>query len=386
MLKTQFSRLWVHSWTRTLSEIGADEIGGLFRARGHTTRLTVPRAAMIVSRVRIVAGILAVLTPLWIVIDMWTLPRDVWQGMVAVRLLTAVAFSAILVALRGMHTMRDAYRALFFLLAVPAAFFLFCYLYIQHFHPDGIVRGFSAGYASLPFVMMGGIAIFPLTLIEGVIFCSLILFVQIVAWLPNLPGIDWPTAFGSFWVLLILAMASVLAGVSQLAFMIVMVREGIHDSLTGCYSRRAGEALVDIQYAWSVRSKAPFAIALVCLDRFQSVNERFGYATGDAALKDIAERLHDSMRMRAGDLLVRWVGDQFLLLMSNATAQQAVNAVGRLLASGLGVQPDGQPYTASIGIAERDTDAADDWWRLIDVAESRAKSARLAGGNRTVGE
>jgi diguanylate cyclase (GGDEF)-like protein len=382
MLREQFSRLWVHSWSKTLTDVGAEEISSLFRARGHPARLTVPRVAMIVSRVRIVAGLLAVFTPLWIVIDIWTLPREVWEGMVAIRLLAAVAFAAILVVLRGMHTLPEAYRALFFLLAVPAAFFLYCYLHILHFHGDGVLDGFTAGYASLPFVMMSGIAIFPLTVIEGVVFCSLILMVQIAAWVPQLPGIDWPTAFGPFWVLVMLATTAVLAGVSQLAFMIVMVREGIHDSLTGCYSRRAGEALVDLQYAWSVRSKAPLAIALVSLDRFQAVNERFGYATGDVALKAITERLHDSLR--AGDMLVRWVGDEYLLVMPNAAAEQAVNVVGRLLASGLGVQPDGKPYTASIGVAERIQNATDDWWRLIDLADSRAKSARLAGGNRTV--
>jgi diguanylate cyclase (GGDEF)-like protein len=384
MLKEQFSRLWVHSWSKTLTEIGAEEIGSLFRARGHNTRLIVPRAAMIVSRVRIVAGLLAVFTPLWIVIDMWTLPREVWQGMVAMRLLSAVAFAAILVALRGMHTLVEAYRALFFLLVVPSALFLFCYLYILHFDPDGVLDGFSTVYALLPFIMMSGIAIFPLTVLEGAAFCSLVLLVQFAAWLPHLPGIDWPTAFGSLSVLLVIAAASVLASVSQLAFLIVMVREGIHDSLTGCYSRRAGEALIDLQFTWAARAKTPLALALVSLDGFQGVNERFGYATGDAALKDITERLNDSLR--AGDMLVRWIGNEYLLVMSNASTEQAVDVVGRLLASGLGVQPDGKPYTASIGIAERIQDAADDWWRLVDLADSRAKAARLAGGNRTLSQ
>ena len=376
MLRAHFSRLWVHSWSKTLTEIGANEINGLFRARGHTTRLTVPRAAMIVSRVRIVAGLLAVLTPLWIVIDMWTLPREVWQGIVAMRLLTAVAFAAILIALRGMHTLGDAYRALFFLLAVPAAFFLFCYLHVMHHDADGVLEGFSAGYASLPFVMMGGIAIFPLTVVEGAVFCSLILLVQIAAWLPNLPGLDWPTAFGSLWVLLLLAVASVLAGVSQLAFMIVMVREGIHDSLTGCYSRRAGEALVDLQYTWSVRSDTPLVVAIVSLDDFQVVNERFGYAAGDAALKAITERLNDSLR--AGDILARWAGDQYMLALANSTTEQGAEVVGRLLAGSLGTKPDGTPFTASIGLAERVRDATEDWWRLIDTAEARSKAAHLA--------
>ena len=376
MLSEKFSKLWVHSWSKTLNDIGADELGGLFRARRHSTRLTVPRAATIVSRARIVAGLLAVFTPLWILIDMWTLPTEVWQDMVAMRLLAAVAFIAILAALRGMHTLSEAYRALFFLLSVPAALFLYGYLRLLHHDADGILDGFAVGYASLPFVMMSGIAIFPLTILEGIVFCLFVLLVQIIAWAPNMPSMELSTAFGTLWVLLMLAAASTLAGVSQLAFMIVMVREGIHDSLTGCYSRRAGEALVDLQYTWSSRGETPLSVAVMILDDFQGVNDRFGYVAGDEALKAITERLNDSLR--AGDTLARWAGDRYLLALSNATTEQAAEIVGRLVSSGLGTQPDGKPFTASVGIAERVRDATEDWWRLIDTAESRAKSARLA--------
>jgi len=376
MLRAQFSKLWVHSWSKTLNDIGADEMGGLFRAKRHITRLTVPRAATIVSRVRIVAGLLAVFTPLWILIDIWTLPSEVWHDMLPMRLLAAVAFVAILLALRGMHTLGDAYRALSFLLSVPSALFLYVYLRIMHHDADGVIDGFAVGYASLPFVMMSGIAIFPLTILEGVVFCCMILLVQVAAWVPHFSGMELSTAFGTLWVLLMLAAASTLAGVSQLAFMIVMVRESIHDSLTGCYSRRAGEALVDLQYTWSVRSDTPLALAIVRLDDFQEVNERFGYVAGDAALKAITERLNDSLR--AGDILARWAGDQYMLALANSTTEQAAEVVGRLLSGSLGTKPDGTPFTASIGLAERVRDATEDWWRLIDTAESRSKAAHLA--------
>ena len=48
------------------------------------------------------------------------------------------------------------------------------------------------------------------------------------------------------------------------------------------------------------------------------------------------------------------------------------------------MRPDGQPLTASVGVAERIWDAAEDWWKLIDLAESRMLAAQRAGGNRTV--
>ena len=83
-------------------------------------------------------------------------------------------------------------------------------------------------------------------------------------------------------------------------------------------------------------------------------------------------------------MLIRWTGKQFLLVFPCAAADQAAGVLGRLLSSGLGGRPDGQPLTASIGLAERIRDAAEDWWRLVDLAESCMSKAQRAGGNRTI--
>jgi diguanylate cyclase (GGDEF)-like protein len=164
-----------------------------------------------------------------------------------------------------------------------------------------------------------------------------------------------------------------MAGLSQLAFMVAFTTEGIHDSLTGCYSRRCGEELLDLQYTWATRSDSTLGVAMLDLDRFHDVNVRFGYEVGDQLLKSVTELIHD--KLRGGDMLVRWTGNQFLLIMPNCTAEQAADAVQRLISSGLGTTPDGRPLTASIGVAERTRDVTDHWWGLVDTATSRAKVA-----------
>ena len=151
--------------------------------------------------------------------------------------------------------------------------------------------------------------------------------------------------------------------------------------MTRCYSRRAGEELLEFQFNWSSRSNVALSIALVTLDGFQERNERFGYDAGDAMLRGVTERLNDSMR--AGDALVRWTGNEFLAIMPLASAEQAETAVQRLLAGGLGLWPDGKPLTASIGVADRARDQVEDWWMMVDAAAGRAKSAQDSGGNRT---
>jgi len=118
------------------------------------------------------------------------------------------------------------------------------------------------------------------------------------------------------------------------------------------------------------------------LDNFRDINERFGQASGDAALKMIAGNLQDSMR--SGDMLVRWTGIEYLLILPGASLDQANAAKQRLLSLGLGPRPDDAPFTASIGVAERLHDSTEDWWKLIDLASARMRKAREAGGNCVV--
>jgi diguanylate cyclase (GGDEF)-like protein len=382
MLKQVVIRLWNQAWSTVLSEIRANESGALFRARGHTMRLTARRSGIIVSRVRLLAATFAVLTPLWGLVDFWTLAAERRLEVASVMALTSVAFAAILVLAQRMHTLRDAYRALLLLYAVPCALFVYSYLNAVHLDTDGVLDGFAAGYAYLPFVLLGGIALFPLTLVESVLLASLVVLVQVAAYLPSLPTMPWPVLFGQLAVLGLIGAVSVLAALSQLALLFVMVRDGLNDNLTGCYSRRAGEVLLELQYTLCSRSNANLSVAIVAPDGLQRMNEAFGYTAGDAALREVTQRLHDSMR--AGDILVRWTGNEFLAVMPLATAEQASGAVQRLLSGGLGQWPDGKPVTASIGISDRLRDETKDWWMLVDAAADRANSARAAGGNRSV--
>jgi hypothetical protein len=240
------SNLWFQAWSLILAEMEPQEISWLVRAKAHITLLSSRRVTMIVSRVRLVAGLFAVLTPLWIIADVLVFPRDIWIGLVIARLLATGAFVAILLRLRKMHSMKDAYLAM--LLVVPTLFFLFSYQHMTQFEMHGAEAAFASGYAFLPFVMLAGLSLFPLTLLESVLFSSPLLLMELVAAFMRLPGLDWPPVAATFWLLMLIAAVSALAGISQLAFMIVLVREAIRDGLTGCFSRHSGEELLELQF------------------------------------------------------------------------------------------------------------------------------------------
>jgi diguanylate cyclase (GGDEF)-like protein len=387
LMQKTIGQLWMQTWQKiwsiVLVEMNQQEIGWLLRGRNHISLLETRRTTMIASRVRLVAGLFALLTPAWIVIDVMFFPREVWQQIVIARVAASVAFGLTFVAANRLTEMKDAYRVLAMLLAIPTSFFLFTYQHMAHFQLHGVQAAFSNGYAFLPFVMMAGLSIFPLTMLESVLFASPMLGMQLISAIMNWPVLDWPSFVASFWLLMLITSVSTLAGLSQLAFIIVLVRDAIRDGMTGCFSRQSGEELIELQFIISTRSNNPLTVAFIDLDHFKSVNDTFGHDAGDSVLINAAEAIKSHLRM--GDMLSRWGGEEFILIMPNATAPMACKALQRVRQSGFGTRPDGKPITASIGVAERMRDAAGEWQKLVELADQRMYQAKQGGRDRIVG-
>jgi len=169
---------------------------------------------------------------------------------------------------------------------------------------------------------------------------------------------------------------------SQLAFMIALVRQAIRDPLTGVFSRSSGEEVLELQFTIASRSNAALSVAFIDLDHFKNINDKFGHEAGDKALLDMTDIV--SHNLRRGDMLTRWGGEEFVLIMPNTDLMQAQAALLRLRGMGFGLRPDGTPLTASIGIAERSADLATDWKTLIDLADQRMYHAKQSGRDQVL--
>lgn len=380
---TLIHKLWLQAWSLVLVEMNSQEIGWLIKPRNHLSLLSTRRTTMIVSRVRLVAGLFAVLTPLWIILDVLVFPPEIWLGLMAARIAASFAFGAILLLPRSANSLHDAYKALGMLLAIPTAFFLFSYEHTSQLEMHGMQEAFASGYAFLPFVMVAGLSIFPLTLIESLLFAAPMVCLQVVAAIIGLPVMNWPTVAASFWLLLLINAVATLAGISQLAFMIVLVREAIRDGLTGSFSRNSGEELLELQFIIARRNNSPLALAFLDLDHFKQINDSFGHDAGDQVLMNTVSIIR--RHLRTGDMLVRWGGEEFVLILPNASLHEACVALERLRTVGFGKRPDGTPVTASIGIAEVIRDRAETWQQLVQLADARMYEAKQSGRNRMVG-
>ncbi len=163
-----------------------------------------------------------------------------------------------------------------------------------------------------------------------------------------------------------------------------MENEG-RDPLTGAYTRGILQARMEEELAQARRLGTHLSILMLDVDYFKSINDAFGHAAGDEALKGLAQRMR--ALTRKGDLLFRYGGDEFVLLMPGTGAHQVPHLCRRLLHS-LETQPFENiqpPLTLGIsgGTATFPTDG-EDIETLFAVADKRHYIAKRQGRGRII--
>ncbi len=377
-------KLWMQGMVgRVLTDLSCSEASCLLLPAGHPPLLARKRAVMIISRVRMVAALFAVLTPLWIIIDVLAFDWPVWPLLGAGRAITSLAFGVLAISYRESSRMADAYRALALMFSIPTLFFIYSHPLLSHFQMHGAASAIAAGYAFLPFVMVAGLSVFPLTIAEGMAFALPVLLAEALVALLQLDLLSWSSHLGAFWLLVLITAVASMSGMSQLGFMMALIRQASHDTLTGAFTRASGEELLDIQFHIADRNKGPLAVVFIDLDNFKRINDQFGHDAGDRSLKIAAAAVNGSLR--GGDMLLRWGGEEFVIVLPGYDSHAAANLIERLRVLGLGLRPDGTPLTASWGVAERVRDSAMGWRQLVEIADQRMYQAKLAGKDRCVG-
>jgi len=363
-------------------DLSLAQIRDLITPFRHSTLIQRRRAQLIISRVHMVAAVFALLTPLWIVIDMLMFPWPLWGWLAGLRVVASGAFGVLALAYRPQETVQGAWRALIWLLSVPTVFFLLSHPLLNAHQIGGPASAVAAGYAFLPFVMVAGLSVFPITAIEGAVFAAPLLIAHFIAGIAGSAVFPFNSYLGALWLLVLLTVVATLAGMSQLHFMMMLVNQAAHDGLTGTFARPIGEELLRLQFHNAYRMAQPLSLVFVDIDNFKQINDRYGHEEGDRVLRDAAAAL--KRMTRSSDIVVRWGGEEFLLVLPNTDLAGALVAVERLRAAGLGLRPDNSPLTASIGIAETSVDVVEDWQALVEVADQRMYVAKQTGKNRVV--
>jgi diguanylate cyclase (GGDEF)-like protein len=157
-----------------------------------------------------------------------------------------------------------------------------------------------------------------------------------------------------------------------------LLRLASQDGLTGLPNRRRTAELANAALASAGEHGTPLAIAIIDMDHFKIINDRCGHATGDQVLKDFAQAGRNALR--ANDVLGRWGGEEFLLIMPEATIEVALATLERLRTLTFGihlpVSGAGMRVSMSAGVAFYDRIV-----RSLDELIARADSALYVAKN-----
>ena len=157
------------------------------------------------------------------------------------------------------------------------------------------------------------------------------------------------------------------------AFEAELLRLAVTDALTGVWNRRHGEELFQAELADSRDTGRPLTLLMLDIDHFKSINDRYGHQAGDRVLIEISRRLQDGLG--AADVVARWGGEEFVILLRDADIEEAVSTAEKL--RGLiadNVFIDAGLVTASIGAAQLAADDdLDSWLAHADEALYKAK-------------
>jgi diguanylate cyclase (GGDEF)-like protein/hemerythrin-like metal-binding protein len=146
------------------------------------------------------------------------------------------------------------------------------------------------------------------------------------------------------------------------------------DRLTGCWNRLHFDDALAREIARSDRHEQPLSMAIFDVDWFKRINDRYGHDVGDSTLKRIASIAKG--RIRGSDVLARWGGEEFAVLLTQTALDGAV-AFSEKLRSAIAGDGFGEvgTVTASFGVAERSSgESVESWFKRVDMALFRAKS------------
>jgi len=166
----------------------------------------------------------------------------------------------------------------------------------------------------------------------------------------------------------------------------ILKDSSLKDGLTGLYNRRFLDQFVEKAAPQALRSKNSYAVMMIDIDFFKMVNDSYGHDVGDDVIKALSKILKDSIR--DSDLAIRFGGEEFMVLLFNATIPEGVIQVAQKIRNDFSKQKfsAGQTQfnkTLSIGTANFPDDS-DSFWKVIKYADTALYEAKNSGRDKVV--
>lgn len=353
----------------------------------HSSMFSEYRARFILSRVYVASAVFSILTPLWMIASFLLLPLTTSEYLAVTFVVCDISFILLAVFSRRSNGLTSARLSVTALFSIPTVFFVVIRVILSGHHFDSSGQALAVLYAFSPFVFVACIAIFPLVMLETIAVSVPVLltflasdFFHFSMSVHNRIIFTGMKDVSLSILLLFVAIVSGISSLSQLNIMHKLFEESIQDPLTHLWNRRSGEKFLQQQMAYAKRHHVPISVVFLDMDNFKRVNDTFGHKAGDHILTKAAEHLKKGLRI--SDAIIRWGGEEFVIVLPKTTYQSAYARIAALCQSDPIKRPDGQPLTWSGGIAQWPGDRVDSWEELVKSADERMYRAKHDGKNR----
>jgi diguanylate cyclase (GGDEF)-like protein len=167
----------------------------------------------------------------------------------------------------------------------------------------------------------------------------------------------------------------------------ILTKQSSTDGLTGLANRRCFDQALDIEWQRAGRNLMPLSLLMVDIDHFKNFNDHYGHLAGDECLRRVANALDACVR-RAGEMAVRYGGEEFVLLLPGVNSADACETAQNCLDR---IRREAMPHAASltakhvtisIGVATVVPDAGLDAMLLVNSADAAMYRAKTGGRAR----
>lgn len=297
-------------------------IGELLTTRRHTADFTASRCTYLSARLRPLALVLGLLLPLWIPVDYLLLPAASFIPMAVLRI-AAGAFALALYFLAPHQGRRlSTLCRLGMLLLIPVALYTGARLMLG-VSGDNLLYG----YGFFPVLVAAMLAVFPLTLLEGLAFGLPLLlgYAALEFFLGAAPEAIW---LGMLWQLGLVMLIALWAQLSQLRMLLDLYHRATRDALTGVLTRSSLAERLAAEHSRWARYGRPMSVMLVELAGLKRVGSEHGHAVSNRLLNQLAKVV--SGALRPTDLVGRWDTDTLLVVLPETAADEAGYVAARV--------------------------------------------------------
>ena len=155
----------------------------------------------------------------------------------------------------------------------------------------------------------------------------------------------------------------------------------IKDGLTGIYNRQFFLRLLENEMEFSCVNDQPLSLMMIDVDKFKNVNDRYGHLFGDLMLQKVAEIISGSVREK--DIVGRFGGDEFVVLLPHTSIEYAEHIADRICAnvSQMEVEQSGNKFGLTLSVGLADFHDAKDAMNIIEKADRAMYYSKSQGGN-----